>query len=252
MIEVKSIDKSFAGQRVLRELSFEIPDGRITALLGANGAGKTTCLRIVTGLLRADAGRVLLGGRDVAADPLLARRQLGVVGDREGLYERLTVKEYLTLFARMQGLAGAALRDSLQAVRDELELGELWERRTRGFSQGERMKVSLARALVHRPQHLILDEPTRGLDVLAARLLRRTLLRLRAEGTTILFSSHVMSEVAELSDRVLVMAGGRIVGSGSPTELVEQTGSDNLEDSFVALAYGGGATRDANREEAPA
>ncbi|WP_193166426.1 ABC transporter ATP-binding protein [Microbulbifer hainanensis] len=249
MIRVESISKRFAGRPVLENLTFDLPDGRITSLLGANGAGKTTCLRIITGLLRADSGRVHLGEIDVAQNPMGARRQLGVVGDREGLYERLTVEEYLTLFARMQGLGGKGLRQALASVRDELELEELWRRRTRGFSQGERMKVSLARALVHSPPYLILDEPTRGLDVLAARLLRRTLLRLRAEGATILFSSHVMSEVAELSDRVLIMSGGRIVGNGTPDSLVAETGSANLEDSFVALAYG--ESRRAN-EEVPA
>ncbi|SHG17467.1 sodium transport system ATP-binding protein [Microbulbifer donghaiensis] len=250
MIRVESVDKQFAGRPVLDNLSFTVPDGQITALLGANGAGKTTCLRIITGLLRADAGRVLLGDIDVAQQPMAARRQLGVVGDREGLYERLTVAEYLTLFASVQGLAGKSLERALDAVREELELDALWLRRTRGFSQGERMKVSLARALVHRPRHLILDEPTRGLDVLAARLLRRTLSRLRAQGTTILFSSHVMSEVAELSDRVLVMAAGRIVGGGSPVELMRESGCDNLEDSFVTLAYGAAAGRP--RQEEPA
>jgi len=238
VIRVDKLCKSFGGQPVLRNLSFEVPDGRITALLGANGAGKTSCLRIVCGLLQADSGQVLVGGADPATDPMAVRRQLGVVGDREGLYERLTVREYLTVFAQMQGLSGAVLQEALDAVRDELELDGLWNRRTRGFSQGERMKVSLARALVHRPQHLILDEPTRGLDVLAVRLLRKTLLRLRAAGTTILFSSHVMPEVAELSDRVLVMAAGQIVGAGTPEQLAAETGCHSLEDSFVALAYG--------------
>lgn len=250
MISVESVDKQFAGRQVLSDCSFTVPDGKITALLGANGAGKTTCLRIMTGLLRADAGRVLLGGVDVAQQPMVARQQLGVVGDREGLYERLTVAEYLSLFASVQGLSGTSLKRALEAVREELELDDLWSRRTRGFSQGERMKVSLARALVHRPQHLILDEPTRGLDVLAARLLRRTLLRLRAQGTTILFSSHVMSEVSELSDRVLVMAGGRVVGDGSPEELLRKSGCDNLEDTFVALAYGAATGR--CKQEEPA
>ncbi|GAB2524635.1 ABC transporter ATP-binding protein [Microbulbifer agarilyticus] len=238
MIQVQGISKSFAGQRVLRELSFEVPDARITALLGANGAGKTSCLRILCGLLRAESGQVLVGGVDPALDPQGVRRQLGVVGDREGLYERLTVAEYLDIFARMQGLSGGTLKSALASVCEELELQSLWKRRMGGFSQGERMKVSLARALVHQPKHLILDEPTRGLDVLAVRLLRRTLLRLRSAGTAILFSSHVMPEVAELSDRVLVMSQGRIVGRGSPDELIAETGCGNLEDSFVALAYG--------------
>ncbi|WGL18295.1 ATP-binding cassette domain-containing protein [Microbulbifer bruguierae] len=238
MIRVENIRKSFAGKPVLQDLSFDVPDGRITALLGANGAGKTSCLRIVCGLLRAESGRVLVGGVDPARDPRGARRQLGVVGDREGLYERLTVAEYLKIFAQMQGLVGAELNTALEAVCAELELESLWQRRVAGFSQGERMKVSLARALVHRPQHLILDEPTRGLDVLAVRLLRKTLLRLRAAGTAIVFSSHVMPEVAELSDAILVMSAGRIVGRGTPAELAQQSGCDTLEDSFVALAYG--------------
>ncbi|WP_444940097.1 ATP-binding cassette domain-containing protein [Microbulbifer sp. ZKSA004] len=237
MIAVKSIHKQFSGKKVLKDLNFNIPDGQITALLGANGAGKTTCLRIITGLVKPDEGTVFVSGLNVAEKPLEIKRQLGVVGDREGLYERLTVAEYLSFFASAQGLFGAELKRALNSVREELELEDLWQRRTKGFSQGERMKVSLARALVHRPTHLILDEPTRGLDVLAARLLRKTLLRLRSEGVAILFSSHIMAEVTELSDRVLVMANGAIVDSGTPDELVERTGCKNLEDSFVTLAY---------------
>ncbi|WP_444943462.1 ATP-binding cassette domain-containing protein [Microbulbifer sp. ZKSA006] len=243
MITVESIHKQFSGKEILKDLSFSIPDGQITALLGANGAGKTTCLRIITGLIKADAGNVFVEGLDVGKKPLEIRRQLGVVGDREGLYERLTVAEYLSFFASAQGLSGAELQRALNAVREELELENLWQRRTKGFSQGERMKVSLARALVHRPKHLILDEPTRGLDVLAARLLRKTLIRLRSKGVAILFSSHIMAEVAELSDRVLVMAQGAVVDSGTPAELVERSGCKNLEDSFVALAYGAEAGR---------
>ncbi|MEW5249013.1 ABC transporter ATP-binding protein [Microbulbifer sp. 2201CG32-9] len=238
MIRVESVNKQFAGRRVLHNLSFSVPDGRITALLGANGAGKTTCLRIISGLLKADGGEVSVGGLDVARHPLAIRRQLGIIGDREGLYERLTVGEYLSFFASAQEVPAAELEQALVRIRAELELNDLWDRRIKGFSQGERMKVSLARALVHRPSHLILDEPTRGLDVLAARLLRKTLLRLRAEGTAILFSSHIMAEVLELSDTVLVMAGGTIVGDGTPDALNEQSGCGNLEDSFVALAYG--------------
>lgn len=251
MISVESLGKSFAGTPVLQGLSFTVPDGRITALLGANGAGKTSCLRIICGLLKAHSGRVLVGGIDPALNPQRARRQLGVVGDREGLYERLTVAEYLKIFAQMQGLSGAALAGALEAVCEELELEPLWHRRTGGFSQGERMKVSLARALVHRPQHLILDEPTRGLDVLAARLLRKTLMRLRAAGTSILFSSHVMPEVAELSDTVLIMAAGKIVGHGTPADLMQQTGCGNLEDSFVALAYSEGERNGGGEQRAP-
>ncbi|MDP5208379.1 ATP-binding cassette domain-containing protein [Microbulbifer sp. 2205BS26-8] len=238
MIRVESVEKQFASRSVLKNLSFSVPDGQITALLGANGAGKTTCLRIISGLLKADSGKVSVGGLDVARHRLAARRQLGIVGDREGLYERLTVEEYLTFFAGAQGLAGEALERALESVRVELELDSVWNRRTKGFSQGERMKVSLARALIHRPGHLILDEPTRGLDVLAARLLRKTLLQLRAQGTAILFSSHVMAEVSELSDSVLVMSEGVIVGHGAPEELMHLSGTGSLEESFVALAYG--------------
>ncbi|WP_444899146.1 ATP-binding cassette domain-containing protein [Microbulbifer sp. VAAC004] len=238
MIKVEGINKQFSGVSILRNLSFSVPNSQITALLGANGSGKTTCLRIIAGLLKADNGKVFVGDIDPCKNPKGARRQLGIVGDREGFYERLTVAEYLSFFACAQGLTGSELEFALQSVKEELELSNLWNRRTKGFSQGERMKVSLARALVHRPSHLVLDEPTRGLDILAARLLRKTLLRLRAEGTAVLFSSHIMAEVLELSDRVLVMAGGSIVGNGTPDELIQQTGSASLEDSFVELAYG--------------
>ncbi|WP_226649516.1 ATP-binding cassette domain-containing protein [Microbulbifer variabilis] len=248
MIRVEGVNKQFSGNSVLHNLEFSVPDGQITALLGANGAGKTTCLRIIAGLLKADSGNVSVGNLDPFKNPKGVRRQLGIVGDREGLYERLTVAEYLSFFASAHGLAGAELERALKLVRNELELSNLWNRRTKGFSQGERMKVSLARALVHSPRHLVLDEPTRGLDVLAARLLRKTLMRLREGGTAILFSSHIMAEVLELSDKVLVMAEGAIVGSGTPDELMRQTGCENLEDSFVNLAYGNVAERSKHGE----
>ncbi|GMG88665.1 ABC transporter ATP-binding protein [Biformimicrobium ophioploci] len=251
MIKVRGLKKSFANTAVLRGINFDVPDGKITTLLGANGAGKTTCLRILTGLMTPEGGTVHFDALEIQKETQQIRRRLGVISDREGLYERLTVAEYLDIFASMQGLGGEAKAEALASVRDSLGLDGLWSRRMKGFSQGERMKVSLARALVHKPHYLVLDEPTRGLDVLAVRLLRKTLNELRDQGCAILFSSHVMQEVEELSDQVLVMSAGRIVASGTPGGLKQQCAAASLEDAFVEFAYGSEA-RDKRAEESPA
>lgn len=236
MLEISGLVKRFKTVTAVDGVSFAAPDGEITTLLGANGSGKTTSLRCLVGLLRPDAGRVAVDGIEVAADPKRARQRLGWFPDAFGLYPRLTVREHLRYFARLHGMDGPAMEQAIRAAIAELGMEDIADRRTEGFSTGQSMKVALARALVHAPPNLILDEPTRGLDVMSIRLLRDTLRRLRAEGRCILLSSHVMAEVAELSDRIVCIAGGRTVAEGSPAELVARTGAASLEDAFVQLA----------------
>ncbi|ASG66482.1 ATP-binding cassette domain-containing protein [Idiomarina piscisalsi] len=235
MINVDKLSKTFKSVQALNSLSFQANDGEITGLLGPNGAGKTTCLRIIYGLLQADQGKAEIEGVDANVNPMGARKNLGIFPDKFGLYERLTVREQVAYFAELHGLTGNVRRDAVERVIKKLDIEELADRRTGGFSQGQRMKVALAQALVHNPKHLILDEPSRGLDVMSTRILRDVLREQRAQGTCILFSSHVMQEVAALCDRVVVMASGKVAAEGTPEELCRMTGEEQLEDAFVKI-----------------
>ncbi|HVP69388.1 MAG TPA: ATP-binding cassette domain-containing protein [Anaeromyxobacteraceae bacterium] len=234
MIELDRVAKSFGEVRALRGVSFAVPDGQITGLLGPNGAGKTTALRIAYGVLRPDAGAARVDGIDLARDRLGAQRRLGVLPHAQGLYSRLTAREHVLYFGEMHGLSGAALRTRTDELVRLLGMEDFAERRAEGFSQGQRVKVALARALVHDPQNVVLDEPTNGLDVAATRQVRALLRDLRGQGRSILFSSHVMQEVSALCDRVVVIARGQVVAEGTPDDLRRQTGRDGLEDAFVA------------------
>ncbi len=235
MISVQGLHKRFGDRVAVEDVTFRAEDGQVTGLLGPNGAGKTTSLRMLYSLIQPDRGTAMVDGIDVAREPMKARARLGVLPDARGLYPRLTVKEHAAYFGRLHGLEGKALEERLGAVRELLELGELWNRRTEGFSQGERMKVAIARALIHAPQNVILDEPTNGLDVMATRSMRTVIRRLREQGVCVLFSSHVMQEVSALCDRIVVIAHGRVVADGTPDELLAQTGLQGLEDAFVHL-----------------
>lgn len=224
------------GQRVaVDDVTFAAHDGAVTGLLGPNGAGKTTSLRMLYSLIVPDRGRALVDGIDVAKEPMAARSRIGVLPDARGLYPRLTVREHIRYFGKLHGLHGAELERRVDEVQDLLDLRELMARRTEGFSQGERMKVAIARALVHRPKNVLLDEPTNGLDVMSTRTMRAVIRRLREIGTCVLFSSHVMQEVAALCDRIVVIAHGRVVAEGTPSELLQRTGFASLEDAFVHL-----------------
>jgi sodium transport system ATP-binding protein len=235
VIEVKDLHKAFGDVRAVEGVGFTARDGEITGLLGPNGAGKTTTLRMLYTLMTPDRGQVLVDGIDAAVDPLAVRRRLGVLPDARGLYKRLTARENIDYFARLQGLPEDELRTRREALVQALEMGDIADRRTEGFSQGQRVKTAIARALVHAPRNVILDEPTNGLDVMTTRGLREFLRRLRGEGRCVIFSSHIMQEVAALCDRIVVVAHGRVVAQGSADELRAQTGEDNLEDAFVQL-----------------
>lgn len=238
MIEVDGVRKSFGDVVAVDDVSFKAEDGRITGLLGHNGAGKTTCMRMLSALIKPDAGEVRVDGIAVTAKPQQARRRLGVLPDAQGLYPRLTAREHMEYFGELQGMGGKELQRSIDALIERLDMGSIANRRTDGFSQGERMKVALGRALVHGPPNLVLDEPTNGLDVMSTRATRRLLRDLREEGVCVLFSSHVMQEVSALCDTIVVIADGRMVATGTAQELREQSGQESLEDAFVSLTHG--------------
>ena len=222
----------------VRDVSLHAADGRITGLLGPNGAGKTTTLRMLGGLFPPDAGRIAVDGLDATRDSAAALSRMGILGDAHGLYPRLTARENIVYFGRLQGLDARRAADRCAALAELLDLGGVLDRRAEGFSQGERMKTALARALVHDPANIVLDEPTNGLDVLATRALRGTLRRLAHEqGKCVVFSSHIMQEVELLCDEVVVVARGRAVARGSVDELKRLTGCSRFEDAFVALAF---------------
>jgi sodium transport system ATP-binding protein len=236
MIAAEDLYKKFGEKVAARGVSFTAGDGGITGLLGQNGAGKTTALRMIYGLLKPDRGAARVDGEDPARDPLAARRRLGILPDVHGLYPRLTAREHLCYFGELHGLSGRALNARAAALLEELDMGEIADRRAKGFSQGERMKVALGCALIHDPKNLLLDEPTRGLDVLTTRALRALLARLRGEGRCVVFSSHVMQEVTALCDRIVILAGGAVAAEGTPEELLAKAGRATLEEAFVALS----------------
>lgn len=241
MIRVENLSKSFSGTKkspridALKNVSFELRDGEITGLLGLNGAGKSTLLRLIYGLLQPTAGEVYVDNISVTTSPDEARKKLGVLPDDTGLYKRLTARENIRYYGELQGLVGEALENNINRLVDWLGMANIAERRAEGFSLGERMKTAVARAIVHQPQHILLDEPTNGLDVITTRAVRRLLHELKAEGRCVLFSSHLMHEVSGLCDRVIVIAGGEIVADGSVADIVAIGNANNLEDAFVNL-----------------
>jgi sodium transport system ATP-binding protein len=241
MIVIEDLHKAFGKRGAVRAVNgvgFTAPDGAITGLLGPNGAGKTTLLRMLATLVIPDAGQATVDGFDVVRERYIVRARIGVLSDARGLYQRLTARENIRYYGELHGLAGAALEARVDALLDALGLGELADRRTQGFSQGERMKVAIARALVHDPDTILLDEPTNGLDIMSVRALREQLRAMRAAGKCLLYSSHVMQEVAALCDRIVILAHGRVVSEGSAGELTALAGTASLEDAFVRLLGG--------------
>ena len=235
MIEVAQLHKRFGEVVAVDGVSFTAADGTVTGLLGPNGAGKTTTLRMLYGLIAPDQGHIHVDGIDVAADPLGAQAKLGVLPDTQGLYPRLTAREHVRYFGRLHGMDGAGLESRIGELIETLDMSDIADRGAQGFSHGERMKVSVARALVHGPRNVLLDEPTNGLDVMSTRAVRDIIRRLKGEGKCVLFSSHIMQEVSALCDSIVIIARGRVAARGTPDELRSQTGHENLEDAFVSL-----------------
>jgi sodium transport system ATP-binding protein len=235
MIRVEGLQKRFGAVTAVDGVSFTAADGKVTGLLGPNGAGKTTTLRMLYALMQPDGGSIDVDGIDAVKEPQRAQSHLGVLPDVSGLYPRLTPREHIEYYAALHGIGGETLRQRTARLLDMLDMNGIADRRTQGFSHGERTKVALARAVVHDPRNIILDEPTNGLDVMSTRAVRDIIRAFRAEGRCVLFSSHIMQEVSALCDHIIVIARGRVVASGTPDDLRAQAGHQNLEDAFVAL-----------------
>lgn len=234
MIQVQGLSKSFGKIKAVQNVSFSAPDGQITGLLGPNGAGKSTTLRMLYTLLTPESGSAQIDGFDVRESPLEVQRRIGVLADARGLYARLTSRENVRYYGRLHGLEGEALEKQIDSLMALLDMQSIADRKTEGFSTGERLKVAIARTLVHNPRNVLLDEPTNGLDVISTRAMRQFILRLRDEGKCVLFTSHIMQEVAVLCDQVVIISRGAVAAQGTPDELRKQTGRENLEDAFVA------------------
>ena len=239
MIIARDLHKTFKTKTgkvtAVDSVSFEARDGEITGLLGPNGAGKTTTMRMLYTLMQPEAGRVLVDGIDVGRDANAVRRSLGVLPDARGVYKRLTARENIAYFGELHGLSATQVAERTRKLAAALQMEDVLDRQCEGFSQGQRTKTAIARALVHDPKNVILDEPTNGLDVMTTRGLREFLKQLRAEGRCVIFSSHIMQEVAALCDRIVIIANGRVMAEGTPEELRAKAGIDNLEDAFVRL-----------------
>lgn len=235
MIHVDNLHKSFGEVKALRGVTFSAPDGQITGLLGPNGAGKTTTLRVLYTLLTPDEGSATVDGFDVRTQTIEVQERIGALPDARGIYPRLTARENIRYYGRLHGLDNAALEARIDALIKMLDMQAIADRRADGFSTGERLKVAIARALIHDPANVLLDEPTNGLDVMSTRAMRDVIRRLRDEGKCVLFSSHIMQEVAALCDHITIIAKGQVVGAGAPDDLRRITGMENLEDAFVDL-----------------
>lgn len=235
MIQVQSLSKSFGKVKAVQDVSFFALDGQITGLLGPNGAGKSTTLRMLYTLLKPDSGSAQIDGFDVLQTPLDVQRRIGVLADARGLYPRLTSRENVRYYGRLHGIESEVLEKQIDRLAKLLDMQGIMDRRTEGFSTGEKLKVAIARALVHDPKNILLDEPTNGLDVMSTRAMRQFIVQLREEGRCVLFTSHIMQEVAALCDQIVIIAGGEVSATGSPDDLRKQTGQENLEDAFVAV-----------------
>lgn len=235
MIVVNNLHKSFGDVKAVRGVSFQARDGEITGLLGPNGAGKTTTLRMLYSLLPPDQGEILIDGLSPARDAMEIKRTLGVVPDNRGLYSRLTARENISYYGELHGLSRQQIGERIAALVETLDMADFIDRRTEGFSQGQRVKVAIARAVVHQPQTVLLDEPSNGLDVMSTRALREYIRSLRREGRSVVLSTHIMQEVAALCDRIVIIARGEVAADGTAAELLARTGCESLEDAFVRL-----------------
>ena len=235
MISVTDLHKSFGKVKAVRGISFEARDGEITGLLGPNGAGKTTTLRMLYSLLPPDEGEIRIDGLNPKTDAMEIKRTLGVVPDSRGMYTRMTARENISYYGKLHGMSGKAITERIDELVQTLDMQDFIERRTEGFSQGQRVKVAIARAMVHNPQTVLLDEPSNGLDVMSTRALRQYILSLKAAGHSVILSTHIMQEVVALCDRIVIIAKGKIAADGTADELMQQSGCESLEDAFVNL-----------------
>ena len=243
MIEVRNLRKAFpvkdkkgkSEKVAVAAVSFTALDGKVTGLLGPNGAGKTTTLRMLSTLIEPSSGSASVDGHDISKDKIAVKQCIGMLSDARGIYTRLTARENIRYYGNLRGMSGAALEKTIDSMADIIDMKDLLERRTDGFSQGERMKVAIARALIHEPRNVILDEPTNGLDVMTTRSLRQLIRRLRDAGKCVVFSSHIMQEVSALCDDIVIISQGKVIAQGDAAALISLSGKNSLEEAFVAL-----------------
>ena len=235
MIEVQGLSKSFGKIKAVQNLSFSASNGQITGLLGPNGAGKSTTLRMLYTLLKPDSGLARIDGFDVTQSPIDVQARIGVLSDAQGIYERLTARENIRYFGKLHGLRGQKLEKRMDELLIILDMQSIANRKMEGFSTGEQLKVAIARALIHNPGNVLLDEPTNGLDVKSTRAMRQFIRKLRDDGKCILLTSHIMQEVAALCDQIIIISNGIVAAQGTSDELLHKTGKDNLEDAFIEI-----------------
>ena len=245
MIDVEHITRDFGVNRAVDDVTFSVAQGEVVGLPGPTGAGKTTTLRVLAGLLKPATGATRIGGRDMQTEPLEARRQLGFLTASTGLYERLTGRETLQTFGRLQRLDEATLESRISTLSEELELGAFIDKRCGALSSGQKQRINIARAVVHDPSAYVLDEPTATLDPLASRDILQLVQRAKARDKAVLFSTHRMEEAEYLCDRLLFMRGGKIVARGTSSELLAQSGKEKLTDAFLHFAAGMSSAPDA-------
>jgi sodium transport system ATP-binding protein len=234
MLQVENLHKSFGNVKALAGVSFSAPDGQITGLLGPNGAGKTTCLRTLYTLLNPDQGWAKIDSLDTVENILEVQGHIGALPESHGLYPRLTTRENIRYYGQLHGLRGEELEKRIDRLIQLLDMQDIELRRTDGFSSGQRVKVAIARALIHQPQNVLLDEPTNGLDVMSTRSMRTFIRNLRDEGKCVLISSHIMQEISALCDNIVILNHGEVVAVGTPEDILSKTGKTDLEDAFVA------------------
>lgn len=235
MIEVRSLRKSFGDIEALKDVSFIAENGQVTGLLGPNGAGKSTTLRVLYGLVVPDEGDAFVDGLNIREVPREAQKNIGVLPDNQGLYVRLTAREHIEYFGRLHQVDENTLEKKTSELIKLLAMESIADRPVEGFSQGEKTKVCLARALIHEPRNVLLDEPTNGLDVMTARTVRELIQELKLQGVSVLFSSHVMHEVSRLCDQIVIISEGTVVARGTTDEIREKSGEENLEEAFIKL-----------------
>ena len=240
MIVLDGLTKHYGALEALSDLSLKVSPGEIYALLGPNGAGKTTALRCLATLLKPTSGRASVGGADVQQDPLRVRSRIGFLAASMGLYERLSARELITYFGRLQGLDEESLKARVDELAALFGLDDFRGRYCGKLSTGQRQRVAVARAIVHDPSALILDEPTLGLDVLSGETIYRFMAEERSRGKAILFSTHQMAEVELLADRVGILSRGRLVAEGTVEELVRRSGARSLARAFLSFVEEGG------------
>jgi sodium transport system ATP-binding protein len=238
MIRVEGLSKHFGSVRAVDALSFSVQPGEVVGLLGPNGAGKTTTLRVLAGLLTPTTGTAFIGGFDVTKEPISARKSLGFLTASTGLYERLTPREMLSIFGQLAGMDDAALHARVESLAQTLELKGFIDRRCGTLSQGQRQRVSIARAIVHEPPVYVLDEPTANLDPVASTVILDLVTKAAAQNKAIVFSTHRMDEAEFLCTRILFMREGRLVAEGTAQSLLEHSGKKSLTAAFLHYAKG--------------